>query len=159
MTVETICVGPEIFNTDTVLEVGKFTILWNIFENKKCSCYCSPSKIMKMEEVLVSLNNDPFEKLASELFKRADKLGYGNVVSYVKSSLYSSNAIITNVDQKTHIPEIIKFIESGGENKLGALFAIYRIRNNMFHGLKGYSELDNQISLFSSMNAVLEEIL
>jgi hypothetical protein len=29
----------------------------------------------------------------------------------------------------------------------------------MFHGLKGYGELDDQIELFKAMNAVLKEVI
>ena len=40
----------------------------------------------------------------------------------------------------------------------GALLCIYRIRNNLLHGLKELSELNGQIGLFKSMNNVLENI-
>jgi hypothetical protein len=52
--------------------------------------------------------------------------------------------------------QIIEFIVSEGRKSLaGGLLAIYRIRNNMFHGLKTWTDLDNQIDLFIALNNFL----
>jgi len=60
-------------------------------------------------------------------------------------------------DQKD---KVIKFIKNIWDDSIdGGLLAIYRIRNNMFHGLKPSDDLNSQIDLFRTINAVLESIL
>ena len=115
---------------------------------------------MQIKNSLEQSRKEPFEKLAIELNNRANKLGR-NVDNYVKTRIYPENgARVSNTDRTTYMPIVAGFISSGGNNELvGALLAIFRIRNNMFHGLKGYSELDEQIDLFKAMNAVLEEVI
>lgn len=62
-------------------------------------------------------------------------------------------------ERNVGIVGVLNFINSQGNKNLeGAFYAIFRIRNNMFHGLKGHAELDNQIELFESMCEVLEGI-
>jgi len=52
--------------------------------------------------------------------------------------------------------QIVDFINSDGRDSLsGGLHAIYRIRNNLFHGLKSWTDLDSQIELFMGLNDFL----
>lgn len=44
-------------------------------------------------------------------------------------------------------------------NFAGCLLAILQIRNNMFHGFKEYSDLNNQIDLFKAANEVLRMVI
>ena len=160
MTKNTTCIRYININNETILEIGKFAILWNVFENTKCSYNCTCAKIIDMEKSIEHLDKEPFERFATELKSRAIKIGR-NIETYVNKNVYPSNgARITQTDKTNYIPAVIDFIDSDGKKKLaGAFLAIYRIRNNMFHGLKGYSELDDQIDLFKAMNAILEEVI
>lgn len=153
-------IGYVNINDETIFEVGKFAILWNIFENMKCKYDCKCDKIIEMEKSLEYLGNKPFKQFATELATRAINKN-SNINAYVNNYLYPANgARISEIDRTCYIPIVIEFIESDGKKNLsGALLAIYRIRNNMFHGLKGHSELDDQIDLFKAMNAVLEEVI
>lgn len=159
MTDGTTMIGYVKIGNETVMEVGIFTILWNLFENAKCDYNCSADKISSMEECLESLAKEPFELLARVLKGRTGSLC--SIENYVATRIYpKNNAKITKVDRDSHIPMVVEFIKSNGQSSLvGGLLAIYRIRNNMFHGLKGHSELDEQIELFRSMSAVLKEIV
>ena len=40
----------------------------------------------------------------------------------------------------------------------GCLLVIYRIRNNLMHGLKCIEQLNDQIKLFEAVNDVLETL-
>ncbi len=52
-----------------------------------------------------------------------------------------------------------QFLEQKGDDLLyGCLLVIYRIRNNLMHGIKLLEELDGQIELFRAANDVLENI-
>jgi len=145
---------------ETIHEIGKFAIQWNIFEYLKCNYNSNCERIINMENTFENLDKQPFILLAQIFKKRASNL-VCSIENYVKNYIYpKENANINNNDIEKHMPYVIDFIESNGEiNLAGALLAIYRIRNNMFHGLKGYGELDDQIELFKAMNAVLKEVI
>ena len=161
-------VGYVWMNNETILEVGKFAILWNVFEEWRCKCNCSHEKIKEVVDDVMRIRaivgkreeEDAFINFATELAKRAKKLEI-SVEECVRTKLYPTDdkrAKISKIGQEVYMAKVIEFINSGGKNALdGALLAIWRIRNNMFHGLKGHSVLDEQIELFRAMNAVLEE--
>lgn len=48
--------------------------------------------------------------------------------------------------------------QTGDDLNCGCLLVIYRIRNNLMHGLKMVEELNNQLKLFKAVNGVLESI-
>lgn len=140
------------FKRNTVIEIGKFVILWNLFENNNCRNDCQP-------EILVEIGNGQETSEAFQLFARALKnraeLFDVDDFEYVRNHLAMGRGL-TPQQRKL----VFAFMNSGGMGSVaGGLLAFYRIRNNMFHGLKEWSDLDNQIELFLSMNKVLEEIL
>lgn len=157
---ERVCIGYIDIDKETIFEVGKFSVLWNVFESDCCDCHCSASKIIDMENAIENLGKEPFKRLAKEFIERAGRLG-DSTEEYVSKRIYpQAGAKITPENKKAHMPLVVKFIESEGEDNLtGAMLAIFRIRNNMFHGLKGCSELDDQIELFRVMSAVLEVVI
>lgn len=130
-------IGNVCIDNETIFEVGRFAILWNIFENKKCDYACSNEKIMQINESIEQSRKEPFQNLAKELSNRANKFAF-SVDTYVTNNVYPRNgARITQADKDTHMPIVMEFIKSNGEKEmLGALLSIFRIRNNMFHGLK-----------------------
>ena len=48
--------------------------------------------------------------------------------------------------------------QKGTDLNSGCLLVIYRIRNNLMHGLKMVEELNGQFELFQAVNGVLESI-
>lgn len=134
---------------DTVLSIGKFAILWNIFEREKCNNYCTVSKIEK----LIFNTSDKWHQLAEVLKRRQEQFD-------LTEEQYITRKLRRQGLNSERIEKINKFLQSNGqEDIVGGLFAIYRIRNNMFHGLKDYQMLDGQKELFDAVNNVLESIL
>lgn len=134
---------------ETVLAIGKFAVLWNILEREKCENHCTASKI----ENLTLNPSDEWKQLAEVLQRRQEQF-----------NLTEGQYIARKLRQQGLTPERVKkikdFLQSGGEtNIVGGLFAIYRIRNNMFHGLKEWQMLDSQTELFNAVNKALERIL
>jgi len=149
---------------DTIFGVGKFAILWNVFEDYKCTCECTHEKIKDAVLHITSDRNAAFKKLVIALNNRANSIRQGmSIDDYVSKKLYptdDSRARISPKERALYMGRVIEFVKSGGETALdGALLAIWRIRNNMFHGLKGHSALDEQKELFEAMCGVLEEII
>lgn len=134
---------------DTVLAIGKFAILWNIFESQKFENDCTVNKIEKLK-----LNkSEQWHQLAEVLKRRQEQFA-------LTEEQYITRKLRRQGLNSERIEKINKFLQSNGqEDIVGGLFAIYRIRNNMFHGLKDYQMLDGQKELFNAVNNVLESIL
>lgn len=134
---------------DTVLSIGKFAILWNIFESQKFENDCTVNKIEKLK-----LNkSEQWHQLAEVLKRRQEQFD-------LTEEQYITRKLRRQGLNSERIEKINKFLQSNGqEDIVGGLFAIYRIRNNMFHGEKDYQMLDGQKELFNAVNNVLESIL
>lgn len=133
-----------------VLEIGKFAILWNIFEKERCGTQCNETKLLNLGSRYESDNK--WHDLAHAFAHRACLLGT-DTDDYVRIKLSLGRGT-------QHKEKIINFINSAGESELsGGLIAIYRVRNNMFHGLKDYVDLENQIELFRCINNMLENLV
>lgn len=135
------------FNEEIVLEIGKFAILWNIFESQKCDNSCSNKKL---EQISVSCSEN-WLKFSAELLKRAN----GDIDDYVNNGLSLGGGL--REGEKNKVKEFLK--SEGKLNLVGGLIAIFRIRNNMFHGLKEWKDLNNQLNLFKTINLILKEII
>ena len=139
---------------ETVIEIVKFAVLWNEFENTFCGNSCNYKKL-KMAAPHVRIDDRQQKELA-EVFAYRSRLGEMLLADYVKTGLYPHNAKRpqTEEEERQAMEAFIKRQE--GDQTLGCLMAIYRIRCNMMHGLKGIEELDGQYALFKAANYVLE---
>ena len=143
-------------NDETVLEIGKFAILWNYFENEYCSNYCTPA-VIKRKAPSIYLNREKQKKFANVLNERSRWINQLET-DYVRTSLHPRNAKRSSEDDMKMMQMFLLQIGNYDELVCGCLLVIRRIRNNMMHGLKAVSELDKQIELFRSANEVLESI-
>ncbi|MCL2061156.1 MAG: hypothetical protein FWH03_00820 [Firmicutes bacterium] len=149
----------------TIYLVGKFSILWNVFEDEKCTCACNHQDILLAVKNISETGKVIFRAFAKQLKERMKEVNppAQTVEQYVSEYLYPTvdqRARISATERKTYIGIVIDFINSNGEKSFdGALLAIWRIRNNMFHGLKWHGVLDSQVGLFKAMCSVLEEVI
>jgi len=141
-------------NDSTVAEIGRFTILWNLFERDFCSNNCNPNKIKEVASEII-FNDGAVKEFANVLNKRRGWFEQ-NVLEYIETELYPIGA---NSGTKNDNKMMQQFMEQNDEYKnCGCLLVINRIRNNLLHGLKCISDLDRQIELFKATNKVLESI-
>ncbi len=145
--------GNEI-NDNTIMELGKFTVLWNMFEENFCSNNCNPSKIKEVASEIL-LNDEAIKEFADVLNKRRG-LFQQEIIDYIKTGLYPNGAHQGKDEDNEMMQQFMK--QNGEYINYGCLLAINRIRNNLLHGLKCVSELDNQIELFKAVNKILESI-
>lgn len=144
----------EKLNENIVKQIGKFTILWAEYEKQYCRNNCNSTTIRDFAKNYI-VDTEILQDFAIKARGRIGRINE-NEAEYVSYNLIPENA---NQPNKDDIQEMYKFIEQqGDENTLGAFLCIYRIRNNLLHGLKAISELNEQIELFKSMNKVLENI-
>lgn len=145
-------VGQYSLKEETIFEIGKFAILWSQFEHICCNSNCTDENIKRVARK-IDIDSYLQEQLAS-LF-----MFYDTSRGTIKL-LYPDGSKQPKSEDK-YIP-INCFLEQKGDivtlNE-GCLLTIYRIRNNMMHGLKDIAYLDVQIELFRAANAILDDIL
>ena len=78
------------------------------------------------------------------------------ITEYVQQSLSPTGARQPQEDDKRLMEEFLK--QSGDDLTCGCLLTIYRIRNNLMHGLKQIEDLNTQLDLFKAVNEVLESV-
>ena len=139
---------------ETVMELGRFAILWNHFEGTYCGNNCSVREIKRVYQRL-ALDEGKQKELATVLNERREYFGQ-IIPDYVDTGLYPGNARRTGEEDSVLMQ---KFMEQEEDDvRCGCLLVIHRIRNNLMHGLKCISDLDGQIKLFRAVNGVLESI-
>ena len=145
-------INEHMLKQETVIEVGKFAILWNIFEDKLCENDCS---IIKLKSLNTEFIESIYWKNLSQVLKNRVDANECNIDNYVSCKLSLGRGLPPDAKE-----DIKSFIDSEGNcNKVGGLIAIYRIRNNMYHGLKNWTLLNEQVELFRGINAFLENFL
>lgn len=144
----------EKLNDELVMEIGKFSILWNCFERFQCNNFCTAKKIKEVYS-LVSIDKDKQIKLAKVLNQR--RAWFGQVIpEYVETGLYPGNAHQSQEEDRLLME---KFMEQKEDDlRCGCLLVIFRIRSNLMHGLKCVEQLNDQLELFKAVNGVLESL-
>lgn len=144
----------ENLQRETVLAIGKFSILWNCFERNWCCNNCTPRRIKEVwREIPMDMDR---QRQLAEVINERRAWFCQSVMNYVCDSLHPENARMS-VEEDLEIMR--RFLEQEGDDlACGCLLAIHRIRNNLVHGLKLIQDLDGQIELFQAANEVLESI-
>ena len=140
----------------TVLEIGKFAILWNWFEKEFCENNCNYSRLKNASEN-VRIDSKKQKELA-DVFEVRKYMFMQVTEEYVDTGLYPDNARMTRTDAEERKVMEDFIDQKEGDTTLGCLMTIYRIRCNMMHGLKIVEQLDDQYELFKAVNGVLESI-
>ena len=139
---------------ELIIEIGRFSVLWNCFERFQCNNSCNPNSI-KSICAKISIEKDKEVALATVLNKR--RSFYNMIISeYVQQGLSPTGARQPQEDDKRFMEEFLK--QSGDDLTCGCLLTIYRIRNNLMHGLKQIEDLNTQLDLFLAVNEVLESV-
>lgn len=139
---------------ETVLEIGKFTILWGLFEEKYCENGNTSNQLEDVYSqipIAITLQN----VFAQTLQNRREITRERN---YVDNGIHYAAGRPT---KKAHKDMMKAFVDKSlDENtNIGCLLVIRRIRNNVAHGLKDIKDLNGQLTLFKAMNDVLESII
>lgn len=131
--------GGDALLPETYRTLSSFTVLWNYFEQRKCLNAASPKVLHDLAQAF-----DPANGLNAEL---QEALAYWRqryvergAVNHLFETLHFRNgdnkavataAILGTTNDSTDLFE-------------GLLTVIYRLRNNLFHGLKQLDQLNDQ---------------
>lgn len=139
---------------ETVLEIGKFAILWNCFERDYCNNNCNPEKIKEVTNRII-IAKERNSNFANVINQRRHWFGQ-DIEDYVRDSLHPGNSRASKAGDTLSMERFLA--QDDKDLVVGCLLVIYRIRNNLMHGMKGIEELEGQIELFRAANDVLEDI-
>lgn len=157
------------YNKETILEIGKFAVMWNFFEYDKFNKECEVSKI---KDYVAKLNIT--EELVAKCYDLRDKLRdylmWHEIVDVktIWKKFYTKKKKVKNNDGSWQLIKPINDYVFEYLNNIplkniqlleGCLYVCLRLRNNLFHGVKLYYSLDDQIEIFKALNNLLEEIL
>lgn len=136
---------------DELTSIKDFSLIWNIFENRVCENHCSVNTLtVKLSEIDFNLNC--FNGSLEYFKNRYTSNGTTN-------DLYDSLSFRAN-DNKQLVTAVLLGQENGTNEIILALsIIIYRLRNNLFHGLKQIETINEQRRNFEVANKVLKEIL
>lgn len=139
---------------ETFKAVAGFALLWNLFEGLICKGRANANTLPRITQNLAR---------SSKLEKLVDKS-----ISYYRSRYVADqemNAIFNGLkfranDRREHVESVLKGqVDDFGDKVLALLIIAYRIRNNIFHGLKSASIWDDQAKNISQASRVLSLII
>ena len=137
---------------ELIIEIGKFAVLWNLFEKEHCQY---DYKLKKIEFICghVSASQDKQAALADALNQRSS--WYNQLyVDCISRDLFSDD----RGPKESELKYIESFLKREDDTLCGCLLCIYRIRCNMMHGLKEVETLNSQLAIFKAANGVLEDL-
>ncbi len=139
------------FTEEQLINVKDFSLLWNIFENLVCENNCN---VNRLEERLnpVEFQIVDFQENFEYFKDRYTENGTTNA--------RFEHLNFRNGDRKEFVANVLLGNENVTSAKVLALtIIIYRFRNNHFHGLKNFMQIDQQEENFRNANQVIKSIL
>ena len=137
--------------------VASFTTMWNFFESTLCENRASINAFdracerLDVDQVLPATTQALDECLAFWQFRYRTPDGFGNRFD----GLHFRPA-----DRRAHVESVLKGEAVEPREKLLALMVIiYRLRNNLFHGLKTLEMLNDQVQNLETASRCLASIL
>ena len=135
--------------------IKNFLFFWSVFEYKVCG---TEFMISKMFKLIVESNSLPSNKLAE----------YRTILDYFKNRYITDGSInnkfhqleLKRVKYNSFLRKTLMSEENNEKDILKALtLIIYRLRNNLFHGVKKTELLKSQIENFQVTNYLLSKLI
>ena len=145
--------APELFQLkqEELSAITHFLFLWSLYEAEILNCHSSAKAIEKATKQLAKeglLTNDIFEP----------QINYFRNRYYVRGEFtcYFKDLNLRRNNSPELVKEVLRGVNSNLNDVVSALLIIvYRIRNNLFHGLKWSYNLSGQLENFYQSNATL----
>lgn len=139
----------------TITELGKFSILWNIFEKDYFQKKCCPHKIKNYQNYNITKSL----KYNCENFINVLHAYLGTSKSTITRNIIKATLFDNSNEYHTEIEYVLKNKCDGTKLLIGTILIILRLRNNMFHGIKDCLNINNQLQLFISANIILNKLI
>jgi hypothetical protein len=139
------------FTEEQLINVKDFSLLWNIFENLVCGNHCNVNRLDERLN-LIEFQIADFQENFEYFQNRYTENGTTN--------RRFEHLNFRNGDRKEFVANVLLGKENVTFAKVLALtIIVYRFRNNLFHGLKNFMQINQQEENFRNANQVLKTIL
>ena len=148
------CADAQALAPQTLQVVSNFTLMWNLFENTVCNNAAKIGTFDTIAEVIAQHDDLPDEVRDGVRFWTQRYRTGSEFNSLFKGLKFRKN------DRQ----ELVKAVLGGTQNDarsqlLAVMIIVYRLRNNLFHGLKTISMLNDQVSNLDTACKALAGVL
>jgi hypothetical protein len=134
------CPGADALRPETLDVVSNFTLVWNLFENTLCN---NKAKVSTFDDIAktIAQRGLPDDVKAGVRFW-ANRYRTGSKFNDLFADLN-----FRRDDKQDHVEAVLSGLRNDPHSQLLAVMIIvYRLRNNLFHGLKSIPTLNDQVS-------------
>lgn len=139
------------FEEEELSSIKNFALIWNIFEGNLCN---SKFSIQTIEN---KINNSTFS-----ISDFQDQIAYFKM-RYADNNTINNRFYSLNFRKNDRIDFVKKVLLNSNKNTKDILLAItiiiYRLRNNLFHGLKNMYSIEGQRDNFMNSNLFLMKLI
>jgi hypothetical protein len=134
--------------------IRNFSLMWNLFEGHVCEQRASLDKFEKIVNKLMIkgyLHCEDYKDHVNYFKSRyITNMGTNSIFDELYINNKNSKELVINVllDKDTNIKSVV----------MALLIIIYRLRNNLFHGIKSLYTINNQVDNFKRANRILMRI-
>ena len=143
------CVDDEVIKI-----VGQFSIMWGLFEWMYLNNNASMCAIKK-----VYLTGFGFEEIAEAFRTEMVNFIHGRYGNKEINTKEVETVLFSDVAHADGLDEITEYLRYENDDFKNCIRCLFRIRTNMFHGLKQIEELNKQRAIFQTAIAVLTEMI
>ena len=138
--------------TNTKKAIYNFSLVWSFFE---CYIFDTTFSISKIQKKLNGLNDQRLSILDHEYnYFRNRYISNETINSLFEDLKFRAN------DKKDFVADCLINVETTNKDKTEALIIIiYRLRNNLFHGVKWDTNLNDQIDNFNFSCSTLIKLI
>ena len=152
--IDTNCFGGHTLRPKTFDMVSDFTLMWNIFEGVVCHNHADIRAFEMLAEKIAQRVSLPAEIEDGVRFWMSRYIAGAEFNHLFKDLYFRPN------DRREHVEAVLRREKNDPCSQLLAvMIIIYRLRNNLFHGLKEIRTLNDQVSNLTMACRTLAAIL
>jgi len=132
--------GADRLNPDTLGVISNFTLIWNLFENTLCE---NRANIIALEDIAEKISQRGVPDAVSDGVRFwSDRYWTGAVFNHLFTDLN-----FRRTDRQDLVEKVLSGVQHDPHSQfLAVMIIIYRLRNNLFHGLKSIPTLNDQVA-------------
>jgi hypothetical protein len=152
--INTNCFGGDTLRSETIEVISSFTLMWNFFEGVVCN---NNANIRVFESLSEKISQHV--SLSAEI-EDAVRFWAARYVSGAKLNHLFQGLHFRPKDCREHVEAVLRSEKTDPRSQLLAvMIIIYRLRNNLFHGLKTIETLNEQVPNLTIACHALAEIV
>ena len=138
-------------------EIMHFVLLWSFFE---ANVFNETTRVCAQSIIDVAEHWKCEELVEEETFKLCLSYFKKRYIDHVGFTGYFDNLKFRANDNRPLVEAVLKGNDKGAGEKVAAiLIIVYRLRNNLFHGLKWEYDIRGELSNFKCANSLLMTVL